>query len=82
VAVIMPTPRPVMNRAISRPGSAGQTRNSTAATASRARAGNNTRLRPTQSEMCPASSRLVTTPTAYTAKITVTVNELKPSCRW
>ena len=78
----MPTPSPVRNRAISSPGSPGQARNSTAATASVPSAGSRIRLRPTQSDTCPASSRLVTTPTAYTAKITVTVNDVKPSARW
>jgi hypothetical protein len=82
VAVIMPTPRPVTNRAISSPGRSGQARNSTAAAASRPSAGSSTRLRPTQSEMWPARIRLVTTPTAYTAKTTVTVNGVKPSRCW
>jgi hypothetical protein len=82
VAVSMPTPRPVTSRATSSTGNGGSATNSTAAASSRASAASRTFLRPTTSDRWPASSRLVSTPTAYPANTIVTVKVEKPSRAW
>ena len=79
VAVSMPMLMPEMTRAMSRPGTVGQVRNSTPATRFTATAVAAIRRRPSQSDRCPARNRLAITPAAYAAKITVTISGPNPS---
>jgi hypothetical protein len=64
VATAVPTPRPVRMRAMNKPVTLLQSRNRVAAAMVTAIAGRSTARRPYQSDTCPASSRLTTTPTA------------------
>ena len=82
VAVSSPMLTPDTNRATSSPGTVGQVRNSTPDTTLTAMATASIRRRPAQSDRCPASSRARATPTAYAAKISVSVNEPNPSRAW
>lgn len=79
VAVSRPTPRPVISRASSSTIREGSSRKSAAAASSSASPAMKTFLRPIQSETCPVSSRLASTPKAYTAKTIVTMNVENPT---
>jgi hypothetical protein len=79
VAAIMPTPRPLTTRATIRTGRDVLVRKSSAETISRLSAGMRIALRPSQSETWPASTRLITTPTAKAANTTVIANVENPS---
>ena len=75
VATAAPTPMPVRMRAMNKPVTLIQSRNRVAAAMVTAIAGSSTARRPYQSDTFPASSRLTTTPTAYTAYTNVIVSE-------
>jgi hypothetical protein len=68
----MPMLIPEMIRPMIRPGTAGQSRNSRPEAMLTATAMSRIRRRPSQSDTCPTRNRLMATPRAYTAKMTVT----------
>ena len=64
VAVTIPTDRPLITRATISPGRSRQTRKSAALTRLSSSAGMSMRLRPNESERCPAKNSASVTPTA------------------
>lgn len=85
-AVAVPVNRPADSPDSTRPakssGSPRSKRNDTALSADSTSPASRTGRRPTESDNWPSRSSATMTPTAYTAKITVTMNEEKPNSRW
>lgn len=82
VPVARPADSPDRVRPVNSSGSPPARRKHTALRPDNASAASRTGRRPMKSDTCPSSSSATMTPAAYTAKITVTMNEEKPNSRW